>query len=212
MALANYTDLQASVAAWIKRSDLTAVIPDFIRLTETRLNRDFASRQGELEVTLTGVIGSRFIPLPADYKAPVGLYDTTYEPRNEITQVSAAQIEVKTSRGQPQFWCVDETNIAFEVPCEQAYPYRFRYVKDYALSVANPTNDILTDHPDLYLFGTLAEAAVYIFDEQRAQFWNGKYQAALDSANHSEAKAFKDVSLRCDDMSARKTYNIYQGY
>ncbi len=212
MALANYTDLQASIAAWTKRSDLAAVIPDFIRLTETRLNRDLTMRQAELEVTLAGVIGSRFIPLPTDYATPVGVYDTTYEPRNALTQVSADQLEVKTSRGQPQFWCVDGTNIAFELPCELAYPYRFRYVKDYALSDANPTNDILTSHPDLYLFGALTEAALYMFDDQRAQFWNGKYQAALESANNTEVKAFKDVPLRCDDMSARKTYNIYQGY
>lgn len=212
MALANYTDLQASIAAWIKRSDLSAVIPDFIRLTEIRLNRDLTMRPGELEVPLTGVIGSRFIPLPTDYAMPVGLYDTTYEPRNSLTQVSAAQIEVKTSRGQPQFWCVDGSNIAFELPCELAYPYVFRYVKDYALSVGNPTNDILTSYPDLYLFGSLAEAALYTFDDQRAQFWNAKFQVALESANDTESKSFRDVSLRCDDMAARKTYNIYQGY
>ena len=32
MALANYTDLQSSIAAWAHRSDLTAIIPDFIAL------------------------------------------------------------------------------------------------------------------------------------------------------------------------------------
>ena len=37
MALSTYTDLQASVANWLHRSDLTAVIPDLVGLAEGRL-------------------------------------------------------------------------------------------------------------------------------------------------------------------------------
>ena len=34
MALSNYTELQASIADTLNRDDLTAVIPDFVRLAE----------------------------------------------------------------------------------------------------------------------------------------------------------------------------------
>jgi len=34
MALTTYTELKASIADWLNRSDLTAAIPDFISLAE----------------------------------------------------------------------------------------------------------------------------------------------------------------------------------
>ena len=37
MALANYSDLQASVASFLHRDDLTSEIPDFIKLAEADL-------------------------------------------------------------------------------------------------------------------------------------------------------------------------------
>ena len=40
MPLSNYTELTASIADTLNRDDLTAVIPDFIKLAEAQLNRD----------------------------------------------------------------------------------------------------------------------------------------------------------------------------
>ena len=34
MAITNYTQLQSSIASWLLRDDLTAVIPDFITLAD----------------------------------------------------------------------------------------------------------------------------------------------------------------------------------
>ena len=39
MALGNYTELQASIADFLNRSDLTLVIPDFITMAEADMNR-----------------------------------------------------------------------------------------------------------------------------------------------------------------------------
>ena len=38
MALTNYTELQAEVANFLNRDDLTAAIPTFIRLAEAKMN------------------------------------------------------------------------------------------------------------------------------------------------------------------------------
>ena len=40
MALSNYTELKASIADFLNRDDLTSVIPDFITLAESQINRD----------------------------------------------------------------------------------------------------------------------------------------------------------------------------
>ena len=49
MALANYTDLQTSIASWHHRS--VSEITDFITLAEKRINKLIDSRVGEVEAT-----------------------------------------------------------------------------------------------------------------------------------------------------------------
>jgi len=44
MSYTNYTELQASVAGYLGRSDLTTEIPDFIRFAELRLGRELRTR------------------------------------------------------------------------------------------------------------------------------------------------------------------------
>lgn len=53
MALSTYAELKASVASWMERADMTAVITDCVTLAEARLNREL----GPVETTssLTGV-------------------------------------------------------------------------------------------------------------------------------------------------------------
>ena len=55
MALSNYGELVASVADWLNREDLTALMPDIVRLAEQNINSDYRSRIGatELESTTT---------------------------------------------------------------------------------------------------------------------------------------------------------------
>ena len=45
MALANYADLTASVANWLNRTDLTAIIPDFVAMAESDISRDLRLRK-----------------------------------------------------------------------------------------------------------------------------------------------------------------------
>jgi hypothetical protein len=39
MSITTYSELQTAVANWLKRSDLTATIPDFIRLAKCASSR-----------------------------------------------------------------------------------------------------------------------------------------------------------------------------
>ena len=47
MALANYADLTASVANWLNRTDLTAIIPDFVAMAESDISRDLRLRKAD---------------------------------------------------------------------------------------------------------------------------------------------------------------------
>ncbi len=67
MALATYTNLQASVAAWLHRSDLTALIPDFVALAESRIARDLRIRRQVVTVPISTVANNQAIALPTGF-------------------------------------------------------------------------------------------------------------------------------------------------
>ena len=63
-----YTGLQASIAGWLHRTDLAAVIPDLVALAEARIARDLRLRRQVSSAVLTTVPGTQGISLPADYR------------------------------------------------------------------------------------------------------------------------------------------------
>ena len=212
MALANYSDLKTAIAGWMKRGDLTPNIPDFIALAEARMNRDLTMRFLETEQTYTGTINTRTLALPADYSTPVALYNTSFTPRQGITQVLPMMLQIVNVPKRPDYWIIDGQNIAFDGNLDIAYTFAFRYKRRFALSDATPTNDALTDHPDVYLFGALVEAATYIYDEQRAGYWDNKYMTALKEASRIESTSYQDTQLRTDELVNNKRFNINAGY
>ena len=65
MALTNYTELQASIADFLNRSDLTSVIPDFITMAEADMNRTL--RIKEMSVRTRAPLNSQYLKLPVDF-------------------------------------------------------------------------------------------------------------------------------------------------
>ena len=76
MALSNYTGLKASIADFLNRDDLTAVIPDFITLAEAQINRDI--RHFKMEARSSGQqdAGDEYMQTPADWIETIRLHLT----------------------------------------------------------------------------------------------------------------------------------------
>ena len=68
MAITTYTDLQAGIANFLARSDLSAQIPDFITLAEARLSRELETRSQEKRSVANLVVGDEYIYLPSDFR------------------------------------------------------------------------------------------------------------------------------------------------
>src|SRR5210317_1100002 len=66
MALSTFSELKTSVANYLNRDDLTSVIPDFITLTENRINRELRSRANVSMVITTTTSGTDLYDFPAD--------------------------------------------------------------------------------------------------------------------------------------------------
>lgn len=210
MALANYTDLQASIASWHHRSE--SQIADFITLAEKRINKMLDSRLAEVESTLTATIGSRYIALPTGYQANFGLWLTTYGNRIEMVYCTPEQLPIVTdSNGQPRYYTIDGSNIAFDYPADQAYTYVFRYKKGYDLA-ATSTNHVMTNHPAVYLYGAMREASNFAEDDNATKKYESMFQQAIDEALHDENRNRAMAELSFDAaLISNRVDNIISG-
>ncbi|MBX7249350.1 MAG: hypothetical protein K1X35_09960 [Caulobacteraceae bacterium] len=195
MAIGAYEELTAAVGAWsFDRSDLPAA--DLVTLGEARLNRDLRLRVMEAEAPVAFVAGARTAALPAGYLAPVALWLDGPEGRARLRRVAGPLGDGATA-GAPACWAVEGETLALERPCAAATSGVLRFLRRLALSEAEPTNWLLSNHPDAYLAAALVEAALWAADEAQAMRWQDRYQAAVDAINNREARS-REAPLRTD--------------
>lgn len=189
MAITTYAELQAAAANWLVRGDLTARIPEFITLAEVRLNRTLRARLAEVEQELTGAVGSRTIPLPAGFAEPLALWRVRPEGRFALPFLEPSLMGASSLRGEPAAWTVDGAAVAFDRPCDQAYGYTLRMLRKLVLSDATPTNALLSEHPDVYLFATLCEAAPFLRDAELSNAYEARLARAIQEASAKDARS-----------------------
>jgi hypothetical protein len=181
MAISNYSELKTAIASWLDRTDLTDIIPDFIALAETRHKRDFKIRRMETRVTANTIDGSEFYSLPDDYVAMrnIKLNTDPKTPLEFLTPEIMDRLNAGSSKGTPKAYTIKGNNIELRPIPDSAYQIEVSYYKHFtALSDSNTTNDMLTHHPDIYLYGALVEAEPYLQNDKRIQVWSGYYDRA----------------------------------
>ncbi|HEX3887350.1 MAG TPA: hypothetical protein VHW05_07610 [Phenylobacterium sp.] len=212
MAITTYAELQAAAANWLVRADLTARIPEFIALAEARLNRVLRARLAETEASLTATPGQRTIPLPAGFAEPLALWIVEGGVREPLRFVEPSLTDASSLVGRPRSWSIDGANLAFERPCDQAYGFVLRLLTRFALSDAAPTNALLSDYPDAYLFATLCEAGPFLRDDPLTQAYEERLTRAIDEINTKDARARAARSLVTDTpRHLRADFDITRG-
>lgn len=214
MALANYVDLKLAVADWLHRKDLTARIPDFIAMAEASINRRLKISPAEVETPVFMTIGSRFIPLPGNFGTPICLWLESNMPREKLTPALPSELPVDGGQsGEPLYWAIDGTKIAFDQRADKAYPLTLRYVQKFSLSDANQTNWLMTEAPDAYLYGALKEAAPYMRDDARIGIWENKFEQVIQEVKHRQNDRKSIAGLMTDPgLGGNSRFNINRGY
>jgi hypothetical protein len=192
MALANYTDLKASIAGWLKRTDLTDQIDDFITLTEAKISRDIRLRSQVVASNIMCVNGSRSASLPSDWLEFENI-SIIGSPDVQLNYVNIQHLDTKWPgndyTGQPVVYSIEGQSILFGPTPDYAYTVSVLYYKKYDALSVTPTNWLLTNHPGIYLYGALAEAAMYTFDDERVVLWQSKYKGEVDALSDSDTRA-----------------------
>ena len=181
MAITNYSELKAAISSWLDRSDLDSVIPDFIALAEARHRRDFKLRRMETRVTANTISGTEYYSLPDNFVAMRNIQLNT-DPKTALEYLTPEQMDrvnAGSSTGKPKAYSIIGNNIQLRPIPDSVYQIEMLYFKYFtALSDSNTTNDMLTFHPDAYLYGALVEAEPYLQNDKRIQVWQGYYDRA----------------------------------
>jgi hypothetical protein len=189
MALDSYSALKASVADFLNRDDLSSQLSDFVTLAEAQINRDV--RHWRMETRATTTFDARYIGLPEDWVETIRVIaDDNYRALQLLSTDQLERMRPGASAGAPQFYAHTAGQIElFPVPGESYTGELLYYAKVPALSDANTTNWLLTDSPDVYLYGSLLQTAPYLRDDERAAVWAGLYSAAVVRLNDASNKA-----------------------
>ena len=202
MALTTYTELKASIADFLNRDDLTAVIPDFITLAESQINRDI--RHWKMEARSSGqqTGGDEYMQIPADWVESIRLHltgtgtsvvnlisrDAMADKRERNEDTSGTVMYYTHADGQFQLYPTPSADTDFELLYIQ---------KLEALSGSNADNWLLLEAPDVYLYGALIHSAPYLVEDERVAMWAQMYSASVARLNEaSESARFSGSGLR----------------
>jgi len=192
MALNTYSALKTSIANWLNRSDLTSEISeDFIVLTEKDFNSKLRIRK-MIATNSSFTIDAETVALPTGFLQIRDMYivdgGTKYA-LHYITPAQMDQIKGSSTSGQPSTFTIIGDNFRFAPTPASSYTATINYYKSFdALSDSNTTNYILTNHPAIYLYGSLYHAANFLggVEPARLQQWQGMYSTALERLERND--------------------------
>jgi hypothetical protein len=199
-ALATYDDLVTEAQDWLfNRSDIASKVPTFVRMFEAKMNRKLFVRQMEQRSTTTIRLDTaqpEFVSVPLDFQSMrrIRLLDTPGEPRR-LKFATGAQIETLRENecavpGIPVWFSISGDEIELAPTPTFAYTIEMIYRRTIApLGPTNQYNWLYQQAPDLYLYGTLMEAAPYLHEDERIPTWAAGVQGGIDDLNKLSQEA-----------------------
>jgi len=192
MALDTFDNLKAAIINMSGRDDLSASIDDFITLAEDLLyNNDVQPLRLLSMVSAPNIssLSGRFLDLPLDF---IEVKQFRIEVGGESIELKSAidgTLIIRSGTGRPNFYVVGD-KIQFDIEPDQDYTVELIYMaKPTPLSSDNETNDVLTNHPSLYLYGALTSLNDFAAEEDKAEYYKSKMLSGIRGANKVTTKA-----------------------
>ena len=159
MALTTYTELKAQIERTLRTRQMIV-----------RANASFDSEYGAV---------------PADFLETKSLKLTSTNPLTPLSFLSIDDMDAArshyTASGRPRFFSVVGGQFRISPTPDATYTAELTYFAKLAkLSSTVASNWLLTSSPDIYLYGSLLQAAPYLQDDARIQTWATLYERALN--------------------------------
>ena len=192
MAIGTFAELKTAAANWLDRSDLTDRIPEFIALAEARFNRILRIRDMEtVSTAISTTAGTREYSLPTGFVQMKEFHLTTdpITPLAYITPEMMSRLQAGSTKAKPKVFTIIADNVRLGPHPDAVYTTSMLYYKTFtALSGSNTTSEMLTNNPDVYLYGTLLEAEPFIMNDARVQLWATAFRQAVEDIQNQDNK------------------------
>ena len=205
-----YAELKTAIANYLNRSDLTSDIDTFIDNVEAELNRRLRTKDMIKRATATA--DSQYLTVPTDWIEAINV-EITSNDFSPLFQQSIESLDVyrksnNNSTGQPVYFAMVDDSIELAPTPDAEYTLQLTYyAKISALSDSNTSNFVSVSHPDVYLYGALKQASIFLMEDERIPMFTKQFEKALEEMRLEQEKAaFGKGSL----MMRRRTYGKKQ--
>ncbi len=213
--LTTYAGLKAAVSDWLSNEQLTAIVPTFIALAESQINRDV--RHWRMENRATSTMTTQYLARPDDWVETIRL-KSTGSGTMPLQYLSGMAMDERRASGEnvagePRYYRHVETQ--FEVwpsPSSSVDVELIYFQKLPELSGSNATNWLLLNAPDVYLYGALVAASPYLGDDARVAVWAQMYATSVLKLNEESEKAKysgSGLSMRVKGLDTGRSRNQY---
>lgn len=202
--ITDWTTLKAAISSYLwDRSDIQDLIPVFIGLCEAQLNRRLAARRMLTRASAT--IDTEFVMLPSDFGGVQSLYlDATPAIRVDYAVDSEEIVKMKanssSTTGKPKAFTIIGDQMQFFPAPDASYTGYLAYFRRIpTLSEAQPTNWLVEDHPDVYLYGSLLQSAPWLKEDERIVTWGNLYTQIISDIQAADRREVTAQNLRRPD-------------
>lgn len=189
MAITTYTELTDAVANWLERSDLTSRIPEFVTIAESRINRDLRIRMMETSTDIT--IDAQTEALPTGYVQAKRFYIDS-SPDQVLSYVTPDKFWSSwgsQTAGKPEIFTIEGNNFVFGPTPDTTYTGKLLYYKTLtAVATTTSGNTLFSVHPEIYLYGALAEAYGYLMEDSEQLKYDGLYKRCVVEIQKEDIK------------------------
>lgn len=191
--------LAADVSAWTARDDVGTgdTFTSLLRMAEAQIRRRVRTREQEKSITFE--VTGRVTALPDDFLRlrSITLAESRtrymeYLPPARLRESAYWDNTGSFSDPTPQAYSIEGGSLLIAPEPSEDNPtvISLVYVSSFdPLVASNDTNWILTEAYDIYLWGTLAAAAVYLEDEELEMKYDSRFSRSVMELNRSENRA-----------------------
>jgi len=192
MTISTYAELKTAISNWTDDAEIAYYLADFISLAESTLKHDEKTRflAGEIRATASTVAASQYLAVPTGFQRIKRMH-IVGSPQTNIDIVSRTVLDdhYSSSTGTPSYVAVVGDEFEFNRIPDSIYTVEIVSDKFTALSDSNTTNEIFPAYVDLYLYGALIHAAIFVKDTDLYTMAEREYSKAITNAKNADKSA-----------------------
>lgn len=180
--ITSYETLLTAVGDYLARDDLTTFAPNFVQNWEERFYRQPQNWGNWMEGSFTGVMSGGTIAVPTDFLGLRFAY-LDASPSIPLERATSQDLYARYPRGgvsgRPAWIARDRSDFVFGPVPDSDYTVAGTYYAKPTLLRDDGTNWLVTNAPDLILYGALVEAEPFLKNDARVALWRDFYADAL---------------------------------